>query len=183
VLYLSRLAALFGCLLLGAGCSSADGPPQRPADVLTDNDFEDLIGWNRADQLASLSRDVAHSGRYALKVDAGHEFSLTFDARLGDLITRPPRALRVEAWVRVPGPGAEDAQLVTNLGLADAPPLTEDRVRLGEIIVGANEWTHVVRELQLPPTARPDHRVRIYLWRGNTQVPAYLDDLRLTAVY
>ena len=153
---------LVGWLLLAA-CSS-DAPRPLPDDVLTHNDFEAVIGWNTGNNVGSLSRDVARSGRYALKVDAAQEFSLTFDARLGDLTARPPRAIRVEAWLRVPSGAAGGAQLVTSVGAAaGGPALTEDRAVLGDVVYAAGEWIHVARELALPATTRPDHHVRVYL--------------------
>ncbi|RFP66893.1 hypothetical protein D0N36_02075 [Hymenobacter lapidiphilus] len=99
---LFRMKPLFylGLALSLAACSTPSSETAADAGVLAHNDFESLAGWLPDDM--ALTKDQAHSGKYATMVDQNHEFSLTYNTLLGNLSEHKPRGLMVEAWVYLP---------------------------------------------------------------------------------
>ncbi|GAC1367150.1 MAG: hypothetical protein NVS3B25_16620 [Hymenobacter sp.] len=162
-----------------AGCSTPD--TAADPNLLVSADFETLAGWLPAAQSATLSRDKAHSGHYALKVDAAHEYSLGYSAPLGQLHDTRIRKIKVTAWAFVPTADAK-ATLVTTVSNPAAPndkPLLWDGLELGKA-PAVGKWQEVSKVITLPDNATPANTLGIYLWRTGGAQPVYLDDLRVT---
>ena len=160
-----------------AGCSS----PEAASDpnVLVNNDFETLAGWLPEAQDATLTREKAHSGSYALKVDGTHEYSLGYHAQLGRLRDTRIRKIKVTAWAFVPT--GSSASLVITVGNPVAPsgqPLLWQALELGKS-KEFGKWVEVSKVLTLPETATAASTLGLYLWRTGSNQPVYLDDLRV----
>ena len=174
-----NLAALgtFAALAL-AGCSSAD--TKNDPNLLVNSDFETLAGWLPEGQDATLTREKAHSGNYALKVDATHEYSLGYRAPLGRLHDTRIKKIKVAAWTFVPAGGV--ASLITTVSNPLAPndkPLLWEALELSKgNAVG--KWVEVSKVLTVPETAAATSILGMYLWRTGGDQPVYLDDLRVT---
>lgn len=173
-------AALLPAGLL-AGCSSNSGAAPATG-LLAATDFENLDGW-LADSpaLATLTRDQAHSGRYSTVVSPGHDFSLGYNNALSRLAPVWPARLRVSAWVLLPSERAA-AKLVTEVKGpgANGPGLLWEGLDLLKAVKVANQWQHVEQLITLPPTAKANSRLLVYLWRADTKEPVYLDDLQIS---
>lgn len=165
-----------------SGESTAVGPDQ---DVLMRNDFESTVGW--VPDASAPSAEQAHSGRYSLKVDAAHPYSLTYYSLLGKLSASRIRGLRVEAWAYTPDPAAS-GNVGLRVGINDAPGgnlLMSDGITYGEQVKEAGKWTKVSKEIILGPKVNYSSQLVIYLWSGGTGPgagPAYADDITVTAL-
>ena len=172
-------AALLGGLVACAG-NPADG--QWIGDDVTRNDFEAVAGWGGADR-NSLSRDHAHSGRYAVVVDAGHETGLMFDLPLYEASVHTLVAIEVEAWVYLPNEQA-DARLAVELVAEGAAPgaiISHEELPLRGQVSESKHWTRVQHIFQLPAGQPGGTHLRLFLKRGSSTEPVYLDDIRVKA--
>ncbi|MDO7875072.1 hypothetical protein Q5H93_10050 [Hymenobacter sp. ASUV-10] len=144
------------------------------------NDFEGMSGWFPDAQLASISHDVAHSGRYSLRAGAGNEYSLSYKGALRQIFETRPAKIKVSGWGFLSTPDAKGTLVVAiNDPLApEGEPLLWAGLDLAEAVKSPNKWVEVSKTIELPATATPESVLTIYLW-GNSGQPVYLDDIQL----
>jgi hypothetical protein len=167
----------------GTACSSKDPADGNwIGDDVTRNDFEAVAGWGGADR-STLTREHAHSGRYAVLVDSTHETGLMFDLPLYEASVHTLLAVEVEAWVYLPH-GQADAVLqvetVAEGAAADAPHYSEQLPLLSQVSE-YKKWTRVQHIFHLPNGLPGSTHLRLYLKRGTNPGPVYLDDIRVKA--
>jgi len=175
--------AFGGMLLLAAACSSDPADGQWIGDDVTRNDFEAVAGWGGADR-STLTRDHAHSGRYAVLVDAGHETGLMFDLPLWEASVHPLAAIEVEAWVYLPSDKADarlQMELVAGEGPEPRPTLQSEELILLSQVHDFKRWTAVHHIFRLKAGAPGSAHLRLFLKRGNSTEPVYIDDVRVKA--
>lgn len=173
------LAVLIACL---PGCSGAPNTGKYVGDTAIRTDFEDLAGWV-ADP-SGLTNVHAHSGSQALFVSADREFSMTYHLPLGSVSLHHIKALEVSAWVYVPSAQAGSAltiqvfpptgRPIVGLPYSEALPLLDQVHEYGK-------WQQVQKVFVLPDGLPVDADLRLYLWRGSSKEPVYLDDLYVKA--
>ncbi|GGF04581.1 carbohydrate binding domain-containing protein [Hymenobacter cavernae] len=173
----------FFCFLVLASfissCSSDDELTAGP-NTITANDFESLAGWVGGDQ-ATLTKTRAHSGKYALEVSNGHDFSLTYDAVLGQISPRKLKKVRLEAWAFRPNPNAKGVLGIQIVDPAqDNKPVAGDGIYLESEVKEFNKWVKVSKDITLPDNLVYTQHLRLFLWRGAGSEPNYVDDVSLT---
>lgn len=168
--------------LLACGLLSCGSPESSKSDKeLTSNDFESVNGWMNGAATPSLTKERAHSGVYAVKVDPTTEYSLGYNNQLGKLSAVRIAKVKIRAWVNLPtentpvtlvvelkNPGEPKPALWESLDL-----LTEAKAK------GLNQWIEVEKTVDLPASAAYTSQLGVYLWRGSSSQPAYLDDLQI----
>ena len=166
----------------GTACSTDPNDGHWIGDDVTHNDFESVAGWGGADR-STLTRDHAHSGRYAVAVDPSHETGLMFDLPLYEASVHSLAAIEVEAWVYLPNDKA-DARLQVEL-VADGPDpratIHQEDLPLLSQVSEFKHWTQVHKIFQLPSGQPGGSHLRLYLKRGSSTEPVYLDDIRVKA--
>lgn len=172
-------------LLLGAAaaCSSNPADGKWIGDEVTHNDFESVAGWGGADR-STLTRDHAHSGRYAVLVDAGHANGLMFDLPLYEANVHSLAAVEVDAWVYLPGDNADArlrVELLAGEGPEPRPTLHQEELPLLPQVKEFKKWTPVHHIFPLPQGLPGSTRLRLFLQRGSSPEPVYLDDIRVKA--
>ncbi|GGF04599.1 carbohydrate binding domain-containing protein [Hymenobacter cavernae] len=168
-------------LLLTAGVAAcAEKQTQLPANLITHNSFEELDGWMGSDQyLASLTTEQAHSGKYSAKVDPAIEFSTGYSKQLGKVAARIPKKLKIKAWVNLSNSKATPF-LVTELKQAGTnKQLLWEGLELAKEAKHYNLWVQVEKTVSLPAEAAYSDVLKVYLWRGSSIQPAYIDDLMI----
>lgn len=175
------LVLLGGCA--ASSCRPRDGRPETTTRELMHTGFEEVLGW-APDMPPTLTRAKAHTGHYAIFVDARNPYSFTYRTSLGALCPgHRPRRLTLSAWVWVPS-FEDDAVLVASLNNPSDPdhPLFSKYVYLNDS--GAfGAWKHVSRDLDLPEGIHSNTQLVIYLWKVNATQPVYADDLQLTELW
>lgn len=173
------VAFLAALLLTGCANSASEAPATGP---LAANDFENLDGW-LADSpaLATLNRAKAHSGVYSTMAGPGQDYSLGYSNALSRLSPNWPAKLTVGAWVFVPN-GQARAKLVTEVtsGAASGTGLLWEGLDLTKAVKTFNKWQYVEQTITMPATAKPTSRLKVYLWRAESNAPVYLDDLKIS---
>ena len=166
-----------------AACSSDPGRGQWVGDYVTTNNFESVLGWGA--DAGTLTKDHAHSGRFAVRVDAGHEYGQTFDLPLDQASVHVLKSVRLEAWVFLPSAQANAAvvlQIVNTANNGFRVVHSEQLDLLGQV-KNYQQWQPVRHDFALPASSlRPDYHLRVFLWRSNSPEPVYLDDISLKAL-
>lgn len=177
----SRPLGLLGLLGLAA-CGPDPRAGQYVGDRITATDFENLAGWGA--DVQALSREHAHSGRFATFAGPAREFSLTYRLPLREASVHTIKAVEVDAWVLVPS-GQAAASLVVQVfrppGSPEATPLYNEPLPLLGEVHEYGKWQPVHHVFVLPPGLPPDAELRCYLWRAGSPETVYLDDLTLKA--
>jgi len=165
-------------LFLATSCGNST--PENDANLLAFNDYEAVIGW--MPDGGTVTREQAHSGRYAVKVDSEHEFGMGYGLPVGKATARKPRKVRVSAWAYM-----TDASSAARLGFQLVDPATGqetfgDGINFTDQIKDYKKWVEISKEITLPETTTSTQEMRVYLWRGGATTPAYMDDLRIALV-
>lgn len=177
LLTLPMLAAL-------AACHPRDGRPEVRQRELMHTGFEDFAGWYPA-LATSLTTEKAHSGKYAIQVDAQHEYSPTYRAEMGQLCAHRPRRLTLGAWVWVPS-AAADAVLV--LSIANPDNLDHPVFHKNVYLTNSGpygQWKYVSRDMDLTGDVYINSKSQlvIYLWKNDATQTVYADDIQLTELW
>ncbi len=172
-----------GLALLLAGCNYQPAyPPVREHRVFF-NDFEQMAGW-LPEPAPSLTTERAHSGRYSVKVDPAHPFSVTYRLKLGDAFSMRPRRMHLSAWAWIES-SADDAQLTLSMS-APNDPQEKSKLYTQAYLVGSwpyKRWTHISRDIDLPPEVSSEAVLAVYLWCSEARHTVYTDDWELTELH
>jgi hypothetical protein len=174
----------FSVLLLSLAACSSNTSDSDP-NVLVNSDFESIDGWLPADQSATLTREKAHSGKCAIKVDGGHEYSIGFSKLLGQLHDSKPKELEVKAWAFVPNDKAAASLVIAMDDPTAGPgakPLMWEGINLKEEAKPYGKWQEITKVFKVPANAGPTNKLGIYLWRNSGDQAVYVDDIKITAV-
>ena len=168
-------------LALMSACSSADESADNVASnkIITTNDFESVAGWGCVD-LATLEHGQAHSGHYSLKVDGGHEFSLTFDMALGVATPSKIKTVRLDAWAYLPSDKATGVLGIQIMEPAGNAQTYGEGIRLGEVVKEYGKWVKVSKDFVLPDNITAMQHLRMSLWRAGASDYVLIDDIRLS---
>lgn len=179
---MKSLATLLGLLLVSACSSGADLPPHLDDSVVTFNDFESGGGWSSDPAHHNpglVQKGRAHSGRYALRVDANHEYSLTYAMPLGRIREAKFRKLRLEAWVFMPSERATGRLGLQLLSPDYSQQVFSDDIQLRDAVKTYGKWVPIRKEVTLPDSVAPGQQLRLFLWRADATDEVLLDDVLL----
>ncbi|MDQ2794691.1 MAG: hypothetical protein M3Y12_11900 [Bacteroidota bacterium] len=175
---MKKITALLSLSLLAA-CSSKDDAANAAGDkIITANDFESLAGWNIDMSLLDAGR--AHSGKYAIKVNKDHEFSLTFDMVLGQATSSKIKTVHLAGWAFLPSDKATGMLGVQVMGPDGATQLFGDGIRLGDAVKSYGKWVKVDKDIVLPETISALDHIRLSLWRADASDEVLVDDVQLS---
>ena len=183
----SRLIGFsLGILLTTTQCGRTADPAEARAYqdvreyVVFANDFEHMSNWISE---GSLTTERAHSGRYAVKVDKEHPFSITYRRTIGDMFAQRPRRMQLSAWVWVAAP-QDDAVIAFNLNppAGSSQPMFSTKLYLADNWP-YRRWVHVSRDIDLPAEYSSQSQLAIFLWHNSAQNTVYADDWKLTELH
>lgn len=172
-----HFSALAGVLLIGATACSKSEEKTVSANRITFNDFESLDGWGPAN--ASLTTVQAYSGRYSIKVDQDAEYSLNYRNLLGKASVAKIQKLTLHGWVFPAGPKSTGSLVVQIVDPNNGKQIYYESLDLGKEVKEANKWNEVRKEFTLPANIEAAQELRVYMWRGGSEQPTYLDDLEI----
>lgn len=171
---------LYGTLLLAvAACGRNSGDSKNR---LAFNDFESLDGWSSGVVNPSLNKEEAHSGVYSVKVNPGIDYSLGYNNEVGKISNARLQKIHIHAWAKVPNDKAVGVLVteVKNEG-EDKSALWDGLNMVEEAKAkGFNKWIEIDKTLNLPESLKYNSRLLVYLWRGSSSQPVYLDDLEIS---
>ncbi|WP_426489959.1 hypothetical protein [Hymenobacter sp. 102] len=169
--------------MLALSCVSC-GPQAPRTDAtlheLLSVDFEQPGKWSATPPV--LTTDDAHSGTHALYVEDSNPFSTSYRTPLSALFPKRPRAVLLDAWVKVPSL-YNDARLV----LTVANPSDLEHPYFSHITylfpsLAGNRWHHIQEQVNLPyDHVHADHVLTLYAWAATAGEKVLIDDVRLLA--
>jgi hypothetical protein len=113
-------------------------------------------------------------------VDQTHEFSPGYTAVLGKLSPTRIRGVKLEAWVYATDKNATGKlEFVVKEG--GGQELLRDQTRLEEV-KEYGKWVPVSKEIIFPAATNYSSQIVIYVSRAGASSPAYVDDIKLTAL-
>jgi len=163
-----------------AACSGNKAETASAKDVLMHNDFENMAGW--VSDPTPFTQEKAHSGRYSLKVDQDHEYSLGYNYLLGQLSPTRIRGVRVEAWVYLPERNNTAQIRVAVNGAAKGETIMNEGIDLNAEVKDTGRWTKVSKEFTFPTTVNYTSQLVMYLWRGGNSGKVFMDDVQISAL-
>ena len=174
---MKKILLFSACALTLAACGGSETDSSGP-NVLMHSDFEGIDGWIPSEQSSTLTREKAHSGKTSIKVDATHEYSLTFSKPLGQLHDSRPKQITVTAWAFLPDAQAA-ASLVVSINDPAAPdkPLLWQAIDLSKGNKPFGKWKEIDRTITVPANVGSANKLSIYLWRSSGSHPVYVDDI------
>lgn len=162
-----------------AACGNENPAPEiLGKDVLMASNIDGLAGW--VSDPNALKPGPAHSGKYALRVDADHEFSPGYNVLLGQLSPTRLRGVKLDAWAYATD-GSASGKLDFVLKAADGQELMHEQLRIEDAKPHGN-WVPISKEIIFPPSVNYTTRVVLYMSRADAHTPAYVDDVKLTAL-
>lgn len=153
--------------LLGlAGCKS-DSSASGDANQIAFNDFESLDGW--ASNTESLTKEQAHSGKYAISVNPNVEFGMNYMMVLNKVFDHKPRKLRVSAWGYM-ADSKSTAQLDIQLfDLAQGKAVFGEAIDYAAAVKTPGKWVEISKEVTLPATRTPAAAAGVLVAGGRQQ--------------
>lgn len=171
---------LFLALPLAVLTACGNDPVSSSAgkDVLMFSDIDGMVGW--LPDPSALTKGEAHSGTYSLRVDENHEFSPGYNAIMGQLSPSRLRGVKLEAWVYATNRNAT-GKLEFVLKDAAGAELLRDQTQLAEV-EDYGKWVLVSKDIIFPQTTNYSSKITLYVSRSGATTPAYVDDIKLTAL-
>ncbi|MCI1188235.1 hypothetical protein MON38_12465 [Hymenobacter sp. DH14] len=174
---LSLFAAVAFVTTLGS-CSK-DSSANLPEGTVTYNNFENVQGWGGANE-PSVTTERAHSGKYSVITKPELDFGYTYVNTLGQMTGGKPKKITVSGWAWVPDKDA-NAALVVDIKHS---PANGSQVFYGLLEMGRNvkkfgDWQEVNKTFDLPDSIASGNLCKVYMWRGSSPRPVYLDDVSI----
>jgi hypothetical protein len=165
-------------IIVFSACSGnkSDKGAGEPGSRLVSCDMENL-GWMN---LQTLSKDVAHSGKFATKVDSLNEYSFGLSNTFNNLSDSLPTSVDVSMWM-----------FFTQLKTKSSVIISIDSVNknifwkgisITDSIKAASQWQEIKVNFEIPKKIMPTDNIKIYVW-NNEKRAIYMDDLKLLFHY
>jgi hypothetical protein len=165
-------ALLLVIMVVIAACSENKPAEREPGTMLVANDMENMSWIN----LQTLSKKMAHSGRFSSKLDSLTEYSFGYSNTFSNLSDTLPFSVDVSVWIYYPQLKIKSS-LVISIDSVNKNIYWKG-VPLADSIKAANQWQEVKVTFELPKKIMPSDQIRIYVL-NNEKSSFYMDDLSL----
>lgn len=151
--------------------------------MVIETDMENVANlpayWINGVVVEKMDKVPAHSGNYAVKVDAENKYSLTFRENLANINAKLPKRVVVNGWYYFPEVN-EKAGIVmdinenNNLIIWKAYNLSGDNL-------ATKQWNEFTAYFKIDQPIKPEMQIKIYANSGGKV--AYYDDFKITFEY
>ncbi|MDB5234646.1 MAG: hypothetical protein JWR44_1639 [Hymenobacter sp.] len=161
------------------GACSKNNSSDMPEGMVTRNDFENVQGWSGANE-PSVTTEKAHSGKYSVVTKPQIDFGYTYARTLGQMTGGKPKKLTVTGWAWVPDKDA-NATIVVDIkhSPTNGSQVYYAGMELARTVKKFNEWQEVSKTFVLPDSIASINQCKVYMWRGSSPRPVYLDDVTI----
>ena len=161
------------------GACSKDSSANLPEGTVTINNFENVQGWGGSSE-ASVTTERAHSGKYSVMTKPGLDFSYTYINTLGQMTGGKPKKVTVSGWAWVPD---KDANAALVLDIKHSPTngsqVYYSSMEIARTVKKFGGWEQVSKTFDLPDSIASANQCKVYMWRGSSPSPVYLDDVTI----
>lgn len=129
---------------------------------------------------STVGEGVAHSGKFSSMMDETREYSYSFQEILGNISSKLPKKILVNAWIysTVVNP---DISFVVGINSKEKSVYWNSAV-LKPDVPKANEWTEVNYAFDINKPIDVNYKVTVVLWNLN-KLKVYYDDPTITFEY
>lgn len=192
---MKRLFILFVATGMLYGCSNN---PQTPAEenqatdenaqinenqMVIETDMENVAAlpayWINGVAVEKMDKIPAHSGNYAVKVDAKNMYSLTFRENFANINAKLPKRVVVNGWYYFPEPN-EKSGIVMEINENGNKIIWKAYNIYNEKSV-TNQWAEFTAYFSIDKPITPEQQIKIFANSGNKI--AYFDDFKIIFEY
>jgi hypothetical protein len=186
-------------LLVATGMFTAcSNNPQAPAEenqatndnaqinenqMVIETDMENVADlpayWINGAAVKKMDKIPAHSGSYAVKVDAENNYSLTFRENFVNINAKLPKRVAVSGWYYFPEPN-EKSGIVMEINDNGNKVIWKAFNVYNENAV-INQWTEFTAYFSIDKPIKPEQQIKIFANSYNKI--AYFDDFKITFEY
>ena len=160
-----------------------DNPQIDDNQMVIANDMENPTSlpsyWKNGISINKMDEVPAHSGNYAVKVDAESEYSITFRETFENLNAKLPKQVVVNGWYYFTEPN-EKAGLIMEI-TDNGESYMWKSFNFAKVNPATNTWNEFTAYFSFDKEINPEQEISIFA-RGYKKV-AYFDDLKVTFKY
>ena len=170
---------IFFCLItlvILASCSEEKSEKKNVEhdDLYFFNDFENVKGWGDA---LTITKGLAHSGKYFSKTDSINQFSYGFKSIKNSISEKDLKKVTVNVWILAKDPNTK-AVLVTQI-LRNDSNFNWQKSSIKNFIVQPSTWVNMKASFNLPKDIKPKDKILIYVWNSNEKAEVDVDDFEV----
>ncbi len=173
---LKILSVIIGAMILFSACSGNKEEVKNENKAVAGVFSSDLeaTGWMN---LFTLSKDVAHSGRYSSRVDSINQFSFGFREFASIIADTIPKKVDIDFWMLCLQTGIKST-LVLSIDSVDKNIFWHG-IELADSVKAPNKWQEIKATVDLPENIMATDKISIYVWNKEKRT-FYIDDLKVT---
>ena len=135
--------------------------------------------WINGVAVVKMDKIPAHSGNYAVKVDAANEYSLTFRETLANINAKLPKRVVVSGWYYFPEPN-EKAGIVLDVN-ENGKPIIWKAYNISSENQPLRQWNEFKAYFTIDQPITSEQQIKIFANSGNKV--AYYDDFKIVFEY
>jgi hypothetical protein len=151
--------------------------------MVIETDMENVAAlpayWINGVVVEKMDKIPAHSGNYAVKVDAENRYSLTFRENFVNINAKLPKRVVVNGWYYFPQPN-EKSGIVMDIN-ENGNPIIWKAYNLSADNPATKQWNEFTAYFNVDQPIRSEMQIKIFASSGGNV--AYFDDFRITFEY
>jgi hypothetical protein len=151
--------------------------------MVIETDMENVAAlpayWINGVVVEKMDKIPAHSGNYAVKVDAEKKYSLTFRENFANINAKLPKRVVVSGWYYFPEINPKSG-IVMDIN-EDGKSLIWKSYNLTAVNPAINQWNEFKAYFTIDQPIKPEQQIKIFAISGDKV--AYFDDFRITFEY
>ena len=151
--------------------------------MVIETDMENVAAlpsyWINTASVKKMEEISAHSGDYAVKVDAEKKYSLTFRENFSNINAKLPKRIIVSGWYYFPEPN-DKAGMVMDIN-EDGNTIIWKAYNLSSVNPATRQWNEFAAYFTIDQPIKPEQQIKIFANSGNKT--AYFDDFKIVFEY
>lgn len=125
----------------------------------------------------TIAEGMAHSGKFASKIDSTSEFSFVFEQKLSYIDARVPKKVHYTAWIY-----SDMANTPGSIVVSVNNNAYYKGFKIADFFPAGKEWKQVSATFELPETLTGENIIKGYVWNQNKN-PLIIDDISIKFEY
>lgn len=173
-----RILALISCTVImlsacSGGKNGKDNNKNKPGYTSFSSDLEATSWMNQN----TLTRELAHSGKFSSRVDSLAQYSFGFVNSFMNISDTLPEKVDVDFWLFYPQTGIK-SNLVISIDSVEKNIFWAG-IDLKDSVTTPNQWKEIKATVKLPTNIMPTDKIKVYVL-NNDKRALYIDDLTVT---
>jgi hypothetical protein len=151
--------------------------------MVIETDMENVASlpsyWINGEVVVKMDKIPAHSGSYAVKLDAEQRYSLTYRENFSNINARLPKRVVVNGWYYFAEPN-DKAGMVMDINENNVNYIWK-AYNFSQVEPTINQWNEFTAYFSIDQPIKPEHQIKLFV-NGDNKV-VYLDDFKITFEY